>query len=206
MSMPYRLSRRFFGAAVFLFALSLAAPHATAAVPDASGFIGDLGDRVLQLIGDKQRPLAERGQDFAHLTEEAFDFPRIARFTLGTYWRAASDEQKQQYEAAFQTYMVKYYWSQFSSFNAADFKVTKQRDSGSNFMIVSTEIDRPANQAPVAAEWTVAKIGDGFKITDVSIAGISQLLTYRDQFASTLDRNGGDVAALIVLLKQKSAN
>jgi phospholipid transport system substrate-binding protein len=203
--MPNALSRRFLGPAAVLLALSLATPRAMAAVPDASGFIGNLGDRVLQLIGDKQRPLAERGQDFARLTEEAFDFPRIARFTLGTYWRTSSDEQKQQYEAAFRAYMVKYYWSQFSSFNAADFKVTKQRDSGSNFTVVSTEIDRPANEAPVAADWTVAKIGDGFKITDVSISGISQLLTYRDQFASTLGRNGGNVAALIDLLKQKSA-
>jgi len=31
----------------------------------------------------------------------------------------ASDDQKQQYQAAFQAYMVRYYWSQFSSFNAA---------------------------------------------------------------------------------------
>jgi phospholipid transport system substrate-binding protein len=159
---------------------------------------------VLQLIGDKQRPIAERGQDFERLAEQAFDFPRIARFTLGTYWRTASDDQKQQYQVVFQAYMVKYYWSQFSSFNAADFKVTKQRDSGSNFTIVSTEIDRPSNQPPIAADWTVAKIGDGFKITDVSISGISQLLTYRDQFASTLGRNGGNVAELIDLLKQKS--
>ena len=161
---------------------------------------------MLQLIDDKQRPVAERGQDFARLAEASFDFPRIAQFTLGSHWRMVSDDQKQQYLAAFQAYMVKYYWSQFSSFNAADFKVTKQRDSGSTFTVVSTEIDRSANQPPIAADWTVAKIGDGFKITDVSISGISQLLTYRDQFASTLDRNGGNVAALIDLLKQKVAN
>lgn len=205
MSALHRFSRRGFVAALFL-ALPLAPRRVAAATPDASGFIGDLGGRVLRLIGDKQRPLAERGQDFERLADQAFDFPRIARFTLGTHWRTASDDQKQQFGAAFEAYMVKYYWSQFSSFNAADFKVTKQRDSGSNFTIVSTEIDRQPGQPPVAADWTVAKIGDGFKITDVSISGISQLLTYRDQFASTLDRNGGDVAALTDLLKQKIAN
>lgn len=205
MSMLSSLSRRGLIAVALLLALPLAAPRAAAA-PDASGFIGDLGGRVLKLISDKQRPAAERGQEFQQLAEASFDFPRIARFTLGNYWRAASDDQKQQYEAAFQAYMVKYYWSQFSSFNAADFKVTKQRDSGSVFTVVSTEIERPTNQTPIAADWTVAKIGDGFKITDVSISGVSQLLTYRDQFASTLDRNGGNVAALIDLLKQKSAN
>jgi len=206
MSMLRSLSRRGFVAAMVLLALPLASQHVAAATPDASGFIGELGDRVLQIIGDKQRPLAQRGQDFERLANAAFDFPRIARFTLGTYWRTASDDQKQQYAAAFEAYMVKYYWSQFSSFNAADFKVTKQRDSGGNFTVVSTEIDRPAGQTPLAAEWTVAKIGDGFKIIDVSVSGISQLLTYRDQFASTLDRNGGNVAALIDLLKQKSVD
>ena len=199
--------RRGFIAALFLLALPLAAQRATAAAtPDASSFINDLGGRVLQIIDDKQRPLALRGQDFEQLAIAAFDFPHIAQFTLGTYWRTASDDQKRQYEAAFQAYMVKYYWSQFRGFNAGGFKVTKQRDAGSVFTVVSTEIDRPAGQAPVAADWTVAKVGDGFKITDVSIAGVSQLLTYRDQFASTLDRNGGNVAALIDLLKQKSAS
>ncbi len=206
MSMLRSFSRRGFVAVLVFLALPLAAQRVGAATADASGFIGDLGGRVVQLIGDKQRPVAERGQDFARLAEAAFDFPRIAQFTLGSHWRNVGDDQKQQYLAAFQAYMVKYYWSQFSSFNAADFKVTKQRDSGGTFTIVSTEIDRSANQPPIAADWTVAKIGDGFKITDVSISGISQLLTYRDQFASTLDRNGGDVAALIDLLKQKSAN
>ena len=206
MSMHRSFSRRGLIAVALFLALPLAAQRVAAATPDASGFIGDLGGRVLQLISDKQRPVAERGQEFGQLAATAFDFPRIARFTLGNYWRTASDDQKQQYETVFQAYMVKYYWSQFSSFNAADFKVTKQRDSGNTFTIVSTEIDRPTNQSPIAADWTVAKIGDGFKITDVSISGISQLLTYRDQFASTLDRNGGNVAALIDLLKQKNAN
>ncbi len=201
-----RFVRRGFVAVVLFLALPLAAQRVAAATPDASTFIVDLGGRVLQLIGDKQRPLAERGQDFERVAEAAFDFPRIARFTLGTYWRTASDDQKRQYAAVFQAYMVKYYWSEFSGFNPADFKVTKQRDSGSNFTIVSTEIDRPEGQAPIAADWTVAKTGDGFKITDVSVSGISQLLTYRDQFASTLDRNGGNVAALIDLLKQKVAD
>ena len=203
MSMLRGVPRHGFVALLLFLALPLAAQRVAAATPDASAFIGDLGGHVLQLIGDKQRPIAERGQDFERVAEAAFDFPRIARFTLGTYWRTASDDQKQQYAAVFQAYMVKYYWSQFSSFNAADFKVTKQRDSGSNFTIVSTEIDRPAGQAPIAADWTVAKIGGGFKITDVSVSGISQLLTYRDQFASTLDRNGGNIAALIDLLRQK---
>jgi phospholipid transport system substrate-binding protein len=206
MSMHRSFSRRGLIVAALFLALPLASQRAVAATADASGFIGDLGGRVLHLIGDKQRPVAERGQEFAQLAETAFDFPRIARFTLGNYWRTASDDQKQQYQAAFQAYMVKYYWSQFSNFNAADFKVTKQRDSGSTFTVVSTEIERPTNQAPIAADWTVAKIGDGFKITDVSISGVSQLLTYRDQFASTLDRNGGNVAALTDLLKQKIPN
>jgi phospholipid transport system substrate-binding protein len=206
MSTPYRFSRRACLAIAILLALPFAATRATAAIPDASSFIVGLGDHVLQLIGDKQRPLAQRGQDFEHLAVDAFDFPRIARFTLGNYWRTASDDQKQQYETAFQAYMVKFYWSQFSSFNAADFKVTKQRDSGSNLVIVSTEIDRPTGQGPIAADWTVAKIGGGFKIIDVSIGGISQLLTYRDQFAAALDRNGGNVGALTDQLKQKSAN
>jgi phospholipid transport system substrate-binding protein len=204
--MLHNVSRRGLIAVVLFLALPLATQRVAAATPDASMFISNLGGRVLQLIANKQRPPAERGQDFERLAEQAFDFPRIARFTLGNYWRSASDDQKKQYETAFQAYMVKYYWSQFSSFNAADFKVTKQRDSGSNFTIVTTEIDRPAGQAPIMADWTVAKVGDGFRITDVSISGISQLLTYRDQFASTLDRNGGDVVALTDLLKQKSAN
>jgi ABC-type transporter MlaC component len=94
MSMQPNFSRRGFVAVGLFLAFPLAARRAAAATPDASRFIDDLGDRVLQLIGDKQRPIAERGQDFERLAEQAFDFPRIARFTLGTYWRTASDDQK----------------------------------------------------------------------------------------------------------------
>ncbi len=43
-----------------------------------------------------------------------------------------------------------------------------------------------------------------FKIRDASLEGVSQALTYRDEFASFIERNGGQVTSLIQNLNQRA--
>ena len=47
--------------------------------------------------------------------------------------------------------------------------------------------------------------GGSHKITDVYVGGVSMKVTERDEFASVIQRNGGQVAALLAQLRQKLA-
>lgn len=197
------LGRRAFGQGVLAAALLVSLPFRPAmAASDAAGFMKDLGDHVLRLLNDKETPEAQRHAEFDKLAAQAFDVPRIAQFVLGRYWTTASDQEKQEFVGAFQTYMVNVYWSRFHDYEGIAFKVTGERPAG-NQIAVRTEFDRSNGQPPAKIDWTVAHDGDGFKIRDASLEGVSQALTYRQEFSSVIERAGGRVPALIDQLRQK---
>lgn len=91
----------------------------------------------------------------------------------------------------------------FSQYHAESITVLAHRDLGANDVRITTQIIRPAGQGPVRVDWTITAQGDTYKITDVSIEGVSQALTYREEFASIMSRNGGGLSALTDELRRK---
>jgi phospholipid transport system substrate-binding protein len=196
-------ARSFLVALPILLLVALGLPlKSVAAAADPAALLTDVSSRVLKLIDDKQRPDAERAQDFTTLVDETFDVPKIARFVLGQNWRTASDDERQQFTQTFQTYLIQVYWSRFNQYNGQSFKVTGQRAQSDALTVVNTQIVQP-NGPLVKVDWTVNKAGDSFKIIDVSIEGVSQVLTYRQEFASILAQNDGHVSALTAELAKK---
>lgn len=191
---------------VLLIALPSTPKAEAATAPDAAGYITDLGGRVLKLLQDKRSPEPERKLQFRELADRAFDVPKIARFVLGHYWVTAGEAERQQFVKAFEDYMVQVYWSYFGQYRAEGIMVLAQRELGANSVRVTTQIMRPDGQVPAKVDWTITAQGDTYKIIDVNIEGVSQALTYRDQFASIISRNGGDVAALIDDLRRKAGS
>jgi phospholipid transport system substrate-binding protein len=197
--------RRLAAGLAFVLAMTLAPMVRSAqADEDAAGFITHLGDQALVLLHARDRPAVERQQQFEQLADQAFDVPKIARYVLGRYWLAANDDDRQQFGKAFERYMVQVYWRRFGDYTGATFKVLNQKDDGNGTIVVTTEVARSSDQQPAKVEWSVAHQGDGYKIDDVSIEGVSQALTYRQEFSSIIERNSGHVSALTAQLRQKT--
>jgi phospholipid transport system substrate-binding protein len=198
--------RRVFSCLVLVLLFGVGAPHPGCAdSADPTQFMTNLGNRVLQIINDKQTPEEQRKQQFRKLADDSFEVPKIAQFVLGRYWRTASDEEKKRFTDAFETYMVQVYWSRFTGYNGESFKVVGQQDEGNGTTLVTTEILRPnSGQPPVKVSWSLVKEDNGLKIRDASLEGVSQALTYRDEFASIIERNGGKVSALISQLNERA--
>jgi phospholipid transport system substrate-binding protein len=177
------------------------------AATDPGTFMSDLGNQILGIITDKQLTPVQRKDQFKSLADSAFDVPKIAQFVLGRYWRTASDQQKRDFSAAFEDYMINVYWSRFNSYNGETLKVGSAKDEGNGTILVTTDILRPdTGQPPVKVSWSIVKNGDGYKIRDASLEGVSQALTYRDEFSSIIERNGGSVDALVTQLKERAKN
>jgi phospholipid transport system substrate-binding protein len=197
------LATRIFAGLAFLLAVA-AAPLTPAAAADAGQFLSDIGNRTIRLISDKQRPEEQRRQEFEQLAERSFDVPWIARFVLGRYWKTASPAEREQFTEAFRAYMVRVYWSRFSQYAGIDLKVVGQHPLSDGTIAVQTTVTR-VGEDPAKVDWIVAKEPDGaFKIRDASLEGISQTLTYRQEFASVIERNSGQVSALVDELRRKT--
>lgn len=184
----------------------IALPGASRAQSGASGpdaFMANLGNQVIQLIGNQQTPVAERKQKFAALMNQSFDVDGIARFVLGRYWRTATNSERQQFEQVFDQYMIDVYWGHFNQYTGQRFVVTKKTPEGADTTLVNSQIIQPGGQHPVNVVWRVVNHNGKYQISDVSIEGVSELVSYRQEFSSAISQNGGSVSTLINQLRQK---
>jgi phospholipid transport system substrate-binding protein len=199
-----RFNRLFLVAAVLAGTLTLATPAERAfAADDDASFVANAADSVLALARDKGLSQDEFKQRLRTIAEQDFDVPRIARFALGQYWRTASDTERQQFVDAFKGYLVQVYATRFHQYSGANFKVVDQRQQGDT-TLVTTEIAQASGQPPAKVIWQVARQANGYKITDVVIEGISQAVTYREEFSSVIGQHGGQVSALTQQLREKA--
>lgn len=192
------------GLSFALLAATAGVGHAQDAAGGPTGFMTKLGDKVIQLIGNQKQPEAQRKQQFAQLVNQSFDMDGIARFVLGRYWRTASAGERQQFNQVFDRYMIDVYWVHFNQYTGQRFVVTKDQPVGDGTTLVSSQIVQPSGQQPVSVVWRVAKRDSQYRITDVSIEGVSELVTYRQEFGSVISANGGSVESLITQLRQKA--
>ena len=198
--------RAFLGfAAAVATGIALAPMAQAAASNEAETFINSLANQALKDLSDKL-PEPELEKRFKELLDKNFDMPRIARFVLGRYWNGASDKEKQDFQTLFEAYVVRAYSVRFSEYSGETVKVTGSRSDSPENVVVASQINQ-ANGAPVVkVDWIVRKDGDSFRIADVSVEGVSMVLTQKQEFAAVIERNGGGVAALNKAIQDKLNN
>ena len=185
----------------FLLVVASPAVAPDAAATDPSVFMSEMWKRAVEILG-KKAPQTERLVRFRELFQADFDGPGIARFVLGRYWRSASQEEQQEFLSLFEDYVVFVYGTRFSSLSGETLKIRGSRAAESG-VVVSTEMITPGD-APVKIDWRLIADGGVFKINDVVIEGVSMMVTQRSEFASVIQRNGGQVSGLLSVMREKT--
>ena len=178
-----------------------ALPAAAAAPDDPAAMIQSLGNQTLTVLR-RDFPPPERLARFRELFNRYFDVPGIARFVLGRYWQAASPEEQEQFINLFQGYVTAAYSDRLSNYGGASLQVTGTRPSPDGALVTS-QIVRPTG-TPIKVDWRVVREDGGLKIADVVVDGVSLAVTQRSEFASVLQRDGGRIAGLMQLMRQKT--
>ena len=180
-------------------ASSMVARGASAA--DATSFMNELWKRAVEVLSRKVSPTVRQAR-FRELFDADFDVPGIARFVLGRYWRSASEQEQQEFLQLFQDYVVFVYSARLADFGGEGFKVRGSR-AEQDGIIVSTDVIQSAGSAPIKIDWRLISDKGAFKINDVIIEGISMMVTQRSEFASVIQRHGGQVGGLLALMREK---
>jgi phospholipid transport system substrate-binding protein len=182
---------------------ALGAPAVVLAAADPAAVIKNLGNRALEVLGKNATP-AQRVARFHELFREEFDVPGIARFVLGRYWKTATPEQQEEFVKLFEDYIALVYSNQLAAYSGEMLKVTGSRTNAEG-AVVASEIIRPSGAPPVKVDWHLTDRNGSYKISDVTVDGISMAVTQRSEFASVIQRSGGQVEGLIAQLRQKTA-
>src|SRR5215510_2959822 len=187
-----------------LFATAAVAGPPLVNTADAVAFMNKLWDRAVEVLNNKADP-AVREARFRELFRTDFDNAGIARFVLGRYWRTASPEEQQEFVKLFEDYVVFVYTARLANFGGEALKVRGSRSDGDG-VIVSTDVVSPGTASPMRIDWRLVSDNGGYKINDVIVEGISMAVTQRSEFASIIQRNGGQLRGLIAMMREKTAS
>lgn len=133
-----------------------------------------------------------------------FDFARMTQLAIGKNWRSATPEQKEALVTGFRNMLVRTYTKVFTVYRdqAIDVKPLKVAAEETE-VTVKTTISKPGTQS-IPVNYEMKKAADGWKVFDISIEGVSMVMSYRGTFASQIQQNGID--GLIKTLADKNIN
>jgi phospholipid transport system substrate-binding protein len=190
-----------------LFAVALAFVAAPAGADDAnsaaSAFMQSLGSKAIAELTNPDVPQPEREARFRTLLDQHFDVPAIAKFTLGRYWRTATDEQRAEFTKLFEDFIVQSYSTRFSEYHGESFQVAGSTTDQTGITVVHSKIDMPSSE-DVRVDWHLRPRDASFAIVDIVVEGVSMAVTQRSEFASVIQSRGG-VAGLLDALRAKNA-
>jgi phospholipid transport system substrate-binding protein len=176
----------------------------TARAADEPGaFVQRLGDRAVEILRTTSDAPGERRVLFGQFFNDYFDVPTIGKFALGRYWRAAAPAQQAAYLGAFGRYIALIYSDRLSAYSGEKIQVMDSRADEDGTM-VNSRILRPNGGPPIHIDWRVARTPSGYRITDIVVENLSMTVAQRAEFASVIERGGGDVQVLIDALKRKT--
>ncbi len=189
-SLPDGLSRR---RLLVLAASGVLAPGLVraqgAGAEGARNFIGKLAEEALAIIRSSGSGTEDRRKRFNELFLRAFDVPGIGRFVLGRHWSRLKPEEQEEFLQVMGEYVAGIYASQFADYQGYNFRTTGSRATGEGEALVPAQIDREGQQ-PIRMEFRVKQAESGLKILDVAVESVSLILTKRDEFSPTLNREG----------------
>jgi phospholipid transport system substrate-binding protein len=122
---------------------------------------------------------------------------------LGRYLNVATPAQHQQFQTLFHQLLSYNITYQIKAYQGITFAVNGASQVGSD-MVVDTTITTPG-KPPADIGWAVDEVGGQPKIIDVIVAGTSLRITTRNDYASVITDNGGQVSALLTAMQSQIA-
>ena len=184
------------GAAALLFALPVWA------AADPSQLVKSVTAQVIDIV--KTKAGATREAAFREVLRNDFDLPYMARLALGTHWNEASEQQRVRFLAALETAEVRAYSERLGKLAGYTLTIDKVDARPNGVWIVDSLLSQAGGQ-PIKLEWEVRDNGQGPRIADIKIAGVSMFLTKRAEFNSYILNTGGTVEPLVRELEIRAA-
>lgn len=184
-------------------AQSAESPAAKTTIASAEELVRSLGFEAINVLSNKALTMADREKEFRRLFIKGFDVDRIGQFTLGRFWRTASDTEKTEYRELFRDYVVRTYLVRFNLYSGETLKIINSRPVKDGEVVVESIIERPSGNPPVRVDWILSPSGSEQKIIDVVVQGVSMSITHRQEFSSVIQNGGGQVEALLSALRQR---
>jgi phospholipid transport system substrate-binding protein len=170
----------------------------------ATAFIQAAGDELVSVINQPGLDSAARQERVATVLRRTVDIDGVGRFVLGRFWRTATPGEQQDYLRLFEASLIRNLAGRFGEYQGVRFSLGRTQSRTEDDALVSTVVQRPG-QSAFNLDWRVGEVGGQPRIVDLIAEGTSLRLTQRSEYASVVQRGGGQVSALLVAMRQQAA-
>jgi phospholipid transport system substrate-binding protein len=165
-------------------------------------------DDVLAAVkSDKQLAAGDKQKAVTVAEEKVLpyvDFQYSTRLAVGRAWRQATPEQRERLVSEFRNMLVRTYSNSVSAYQGQTLKVLPSRGKSEDEpgeATVRTQFVRAGGQ-PLPIDFSMHKVGNDWKVYDITVEGVSLVLTYRSEFDAIVKQQGID--GLIEALAKKN--
>ncbi len=195
------LRRFILGAAAGLPMLAAASLAQAQVAPDtAKTFIQQSGQQLVSIV-NSGASTAQKADQLRQLVDQIVAVDQVGDYVLGRYKNVVTPDQHTQFLALFHQLLAYNITFQIKAYQGITFAVNGSSVMG-NDTIVDTTITRPG-QAPSDVGWAVDEVNGSPKIVDVIVAGTSLRITTRNDYASVVTSNGGQISALLTAMQSQ---
>ena len=169
-------------------------------------FVQSTVNRASQILS-KNISKQEKIEELKLVAKETVDIKGVGFYSLGSARKNLNNQQKTQYLDLFEKYFLKSFSSRLSEYTNPKIEVQEKEVLNENYTIVKSLLIGTAERPEVKIDWRVyTKNPNNPLIRDLIIEGLSLARTQKEEFASILNSNSGDINALFNILEKFSKN
>ena len=139
------------------------------------------------------------------IAKETVDIKGIGFYTLGPTRKTLNQSQKTEYVNLFEQYFLKSFSSRLSEYTNPEIEVLDKEVLNNNYTMVNSLLKATSDRPEIKIDWRIYTKDPGNPlIRDLIIEGLSLARTQKEEFASILSSNDGDINALFETFKKFS--
>ena len=187
---------------IIFFFISLIAQKSFSYSSDPKQFISEIVDEVKKILVDTNTK-EFKTKKLSEIALNTVDIKGVAYYSLGNYRKELSDEHLKEYLALFEKYFLKSFTSRLTDYSDPKIDVLSVEILNPKYTIVKSLLLATDKKPEVNIEWRIyTKNPDKPLIRDLIIEGLSLARTQKEEFASVIESNNGDVTKLFITLKE----
>ena len=193
------MKKIFFIIIFFIFGLT---QNSFAYSSDPKQFIQEIVDETKKILVDSNSK-EFKTKKLSEIALKTVDIKGVAYYTLGNYRKELSDKQMEEYLDLFEKYFLKTFTSRLTDYSEPKIDVLSAEVLNPKYTIVKSLLLGTDKKPEVNIEWRVyTKNPDKPLIRDLIIEGLSLARSEKEQFASVIETNNGEVTKLFITLKE----
>ena len=168
---------------------------------EADIFVQSTVNRASKLLSENISK-EEKVKKLELIAKDTVDIKGIGFYTLGSVRKNLNDLEKKKYSELFEKYFLKSFSSRLAEYTNPEIDVYDKEKLNENYTIVKSILKATDKRPEIKINWRIyTKNTETPLIRDLIIEGLSLARTQKEEFASVLNSNNGNINALFKTLE-----